>query len=70
MPIEADNRTREELLSDAARARYQADRFRQAAVVINDDLVESALRARARELETLVALLEAKVAKMHDAGPG
>jgi hypothetical protein len=33
-------------------------------VIINDDLVESALQARARELDTLVALLEAKVEKM------
>jgi hypothetical protein len=64
MPMEPDNRTREELLADAATARHQASRFRQAAVIVNDDLVESALQARARELDTLVALLEAKVAKM------
>jgi hypothetical protein len=64
MPMEPDNRTREELLADAATARHQASRFRQAAVIINDDLVESALQARARELDTLVALLEAKVEKM------
>jgi hypothetical protein len=52
------------LLEDAAIARHQASRFKQAATIINDDLVESALRARARELETLVAMLEAKAAKM------
>ena len=62
--MEPDSRTREELLSDVATARQQASRFRQAAVIVNDGLVEAALRARARELDTLVAMLEAKAAKM------
>ncbi|HEY3918464.1 MAG TPA: hypothetical protein VGL83_11760 [Stellaceae bacterium] len=62
--METDDRTRAQLLEDAAIARHQASRFKQAATIINDDLVESALRARARELETLVAMLEAKAAKM------
>lgn len=64
--MEPENRTPAELLSDAAIARHQAGRFKQAAAIINDDLVESCLRARARELETLVAILEARIAKMVD----
>lgn len=64
MDLETDNRTREELQSDLAIARHQASRFRQAAGIINDDLVEAALRSRARELETLAAILEARLAKM------
>jgi len=64
--MEAENRTRAELLSDLAIARHQAWRFRQASGIVNDDLVEAALRSRARELETLAAILEARVAKMPD----
>jgi hypothetical protein len=67
MESEADSRTRTELAADLEIARHQATRFRQAAAIVNDDLVESALRARARELETLIAILEAKIAKMDDA---
>jgi hypothetical protein len=52
------------LLADLEIARQQANRFKQAAAIVGDDLVESALRARARELATLVAVLEAKIAKM------
>lgn len=64
MELERDERTRAELLADAAIAKDQAARFRQAATMIDDDLVQSALRARARELETLVATLDARVAEM------
>jgi homoserine kinase len=70
MKLEADIRTRDELLADAAIARHQASRFREAAAIVNDDLVESALRSRARELETAVAVLEAKAAEMLLSGPG
>jgi hypothetical protein len=62
--LDSDDRTRAELLADAAIAKDQAARFRRAATMIDDDLVQSALRARARELETLVATLEDKVATM------
>jgi hypothetical protein len=64
MELDSDNRTRAELLADLEIARQQANRFKQAAAIVGDDLVESALRARARELATLVAVLEAKIAKM------
>jgi hypothetical protein len=62
--LEPDDRTRAELLADAAVAKDQAARFKRAADMIDDDLVQSALRARARELETLVAKLDERVAKM------
>ena len=62
--LEPDDRTRAELLADAAMAKDQAVRFKRAADMIDDDLVQSALRARARELETLVAMLDERVAKM------
>jgi predicted signal transduction protein with EAL and GGDEF domain len=58
-----DQRTAEELLAEAAKARHDAKRFRQAAEVIHDDIVERSLRARAEELETLAGLLEAQAAK-------
>jgi hypothetical protein len=64
MELEIPARTRAELLSDLEIARHQASRFKQAAAIINDDLVEAALRSRARELETLIDVLEAKLAKM------
>jgi hypothetical protein len=64
MELESDERTRLELLADAAVAKDQAARFKRAATMIDDDLVQSALRARARELETLVATLDARVAEM------
>lgn len=62
--LESDDRTRAELLADAAIAKDQAVRFRRAAEMIDDDLVQSALRARARDLETVVAMLDEKVATM------
>jgi hypothetical protein len=62
--LESDERTRAELLADAAVAKDQAARFRRAAMMIDDDLIQSALRARARELETLVAMLDERVATM------
>jgi hypothetical protein len=64
MELESDDRTRAELLADAAIAKDQAARFKRAATMIDDDLVQSALRARARELETLAATLDARVAEM------
>jgi hypothetical protein len=64
MESEAPTRTRAELESDLEIARHQASRFKQAAAIIKDDLVEAALRSRARELETLIDILEAKLAKM------
>jgi hypothetical protein len=59
-----DIRTRDELIADAAIARYQAGRFREAAAAMSEDFIQSALRSRARELETAVAVLEAKAAEM------
>jgi hypothetical protein len=64
MKLEADIRTRDELLADAAIARYQAGRFREAAASLDEDFIKSALRSRARELETAVAVLEAQAIKM------
>jgi hypothetical protein len=52
------------LLADAAIARYQAGRFREAAASLDEDFIKSALRSRARELETAVAVLEAQAIKM------
>lgn len=57
-------RTGAELLADASLARQHAGRFRHAAAIVNGDLVEAALRSRARELETAAATLEAKAAGM------
>ena len=62
--LESDDRTRAELLADAAVAKDHAARFRRAADMIDDDLVQSALRTRARDLETLVAMLDERVAAM------
>jgi hypothetical protein len=64
MTQEVDNRTWQELQTDGVTARHQASRFRQAAIIIHDALVEEALRARAKELDTLAEILEAKAAKM------
>ena len=61
--MEADDRTRAELVADLEIARQHAGRFKRAAAIVKDDLVESALRTRVRELETLVAVLEAKITK-------
>ena len=58
---EPDSRTRAELLADLEIARQHAGRFKRAAAIVNDDLVEAALRARVRELETLLAMLEEKI---------
>ena len=66
MDLEADNRTRAELQSNVAIARQHVGRFKQAAIIVNDDIVESCIRARVRELETLVAVLEARMAEMID----
>jgi hypothetical protein len=62
--LESDDRTQAELLADAAIAKDQAAPFKRAADMIDDDLVQSALRARARDLETLVAKLDERVATM------
>lgn len=62
--LESDDRTRAELLADAAIAKDQAARFKRAAEMIDDDLVQSALRTRARDLETPVAELDERVAAM------
>jgi hypothetical protein len=64
MELQEVQRTRAELQSDLDIARHQASRFKRAAAIINDDLVEAALRSRARELDTLIAVLEAKLLKM------
>lgn len=58
-----DDRPPEELLAEAAKARHDAERFRQAAAIVHDDIVERSLRARAEELETLARLLEAQASK-------
>lgn len=58
-----DQRAPEELLAEAAKARHDAARFRQAATIVHDDIVERSLRARAEELENLAQLLEAQASK-------
>jgi hypothetical protein len=57
-------RTPQEILTEAAKARQEASRFRRAALIISDDLVVDSLKGRAGELETLAAILEAKAAKV------
>ena len=56
-------KTPQEILAEAAQARQDASRFRRAALIISDELVVRSLKARAGELETLAAMLEAKAAK-------
>ena len=63
--METDTRTRAELLADLEIAREHAGRFKRAAGIIDDDLVEAALRARVRKLETLIAIREAKITGTH-----
>jgi len=63
MAVESDSRSAAELLAEAAKTRQQAARFRQAATIVNDELVELSLRARAEELEHLAKALEAQAAK-------
>lgn len=63
MAVESDSRSAAELRAEAAKTRQQAARFRQAAAIVNDELVEMSLRARAEELEHLAKALEAQAAK-------
>ena len=57
-------KTPQEILMEAARARQEASRFHRAALIISDELVVNSLKARAGELETLAAMLEAQAAKV------
>jgi hypothetical protein len=57
-------KTPQEILTEAAKARQEAGRFRRAALIISDDLVVDSLKGRAGELETLAAMLEAQAAKI------
>jgi hypothetical protein len=57
---------RERLLREAAGSRSQANRFRQAAAFIADDVVEKALLARAVEFEVQAQKLEAEAAALPD----
>jgi hypothetical protein len=59
----AAEKTPQEIRMEAAKARQEASRFRRAALIIGDELVVESLRARASELETLAAMLEAQAAK-------
>ena len=51
-------------MGEAVRARRDADRFRQAATLMNDQAIEETLRVRAAELDTLARTLEAQAAKL------
>ena len=55
-----ESQSREELFADAARARRDAKRFRKAAGIVKDEVVELSLIARMDELERLAELLEAQ----------
>ena len=57
-------KTPQEILAEAAKARQEAGRFRRAALIISDELVVDSLKARAVELETLAAMLETQAAKL------
>ena len=57
-------KTPQEILAEAAKARQEAGRFRRAALIISDELVVDSLNARAVELETLAAMLETQAAKL------
>ena len=59
----AAEKTPQEILMEAAKARQEASRFRRAALIIGDELVVESLKARAGELETLAVMLEAQAAK-------
>ena len=61
---DTDRRSRTELLADAAKARREAERHRVAAAIVNDEVVEQTLRARAKELTSLAEMLEARAAKL------
>ncbi len=56
-------KTPQEILTEAAKARQEANRFRRAALIISDELVVDSLKWRAGELETLATMLEAHAAK-------
>ena len=56
-------KTAQEFLIEAAKARQEASRFRRAALIISDELVSDSLKGRAGELETLAAMLEAQATK-------
>jgi hypothetical protein len=62
--LEKEKRSRVELLAEAVNARHEAMRFRLAASVMNDPLIEESLIARAVELETFAATLEAQAGKL------
>jgi len=57
-------KTPQEILAEAAKARQEAGRFRRAALIISDELVVDSLKGRAVELETLAAMLETQAAKL------
>lgn len=57
-------KTPQEILTEAAKARQEASRFRRAALIISDELVVDSLKGRAGELERLAAMLEAQAAKV------
>jgi len=61
--LETDNRSRQELLADAVQARHEVERFRQAALLMNDKFIEEMLMTRSVELENLAKMLEARAAK-------
>lgn len=63
MTAESASPSAEALLAEAAKTRQQATRFRQAVAIVNDELVEASLRARAEELEQLAKTLEAQAMK-------
>ena len=46
--------------AEASRVRHDAQRLRSVAITVNDDLAVACLIARARELEALAALLDAR----------
>jgi hypothetical protein len=53
-----------EILTEAAKARQEANRFRRAALIVSDELVVDSLKGRAGELDTLATMLEAQAAKV------
>lgn len=57
-------KTPQEILTEAARARQEASRFRRAALIVSDEMVVDSLKGRASELETLATMLEAHAAKV------
>ncbi len=57
-------KTPETFLTEAAKARQEASRFRRAALIIGDERVVDSLKTRAGELEALAAMLEARATKV------